>query len=90
MRNIFIGYFIVEYEQNGLEKANYGEDTIKSLVLRLNHIKGISKTQLYRFRQFYLTYPQIFSAVSLKSQSTDIKLVEISPTVSGKTSEWQG
>lgn len=84
MRNIFIGYFIVEYEQNGLDKANYGEETIKSMVQRLKHIKGISKTQLYRFRQFYLTYPQIFSAVSRKLQSTDIKFLEIFPAVTGK------
>lgn len=83
MRNILIGFFIVEYEQNGSDRANYGEETIKSLAQRLNHIKGISKTQLYRFRDFYLTYPAIFSAVSGKLQNTNNELFKIFPTVSG-------
>lgn len=87
MRNILIGYYIVEYEQNGSDRANYGEETIKSLAQRLLHIKGISKTQLYRFRDFYLTYPAIFSAVSGKLQPTNSKLFKIFPTVSGTSLE---
>lgn len=66
MRNILIGYYIVEYEQNGLDRANYGANTIKLLAERLKQIKGISIPQLYRFRDFYLTYPAIFSTVSIK------------------------
>lgn len=63
MRNIIIGCYIVEFEQNGSDKAVYGERTIKLLAKRLNHIKGISAPQLYRFRDFYITYPHIFSTV---------------------------
>lgn len=89
MRNIIIGFYLVEYEQNGLDRANYGEETIKSIAQRLKHIKGISKTQLYRFREFYLAYPQIFSTVSRKLQSSNIEFVEKFPTVSGKSKENQ-
>lgn len=84
MRNILIGYYIVEYEQNGLDRANYGANTIKLLAERLKLIKGISVPQLYRFRDFYLTYPAIFSTVSIKLQAADFELNTIFPTVSGK------
>lgn len=89
MRNILIGFYIVEYEQNGSDRANYGEETIKSLAQRLKHIKGISKTQLYRFRDFYLTYPAIFSAVSGILQNTNNELFKIFPTASGISTESQ-
>ncbi len=89
MRNIMIGFYIVEYEQNGLDRANYGEETIKLLALRLKHINGISKSQLYRFRDFYLTYPLIFATVSRKLQDTSIEVVKKFPTVLGKLTEVQ-
>jgi predicted nuclease of restriction endonuclease-like (RecB) superfamily len=77
MRNIIIGYQLVEYEQNGLDRALYGENTIKNIAQRLKHIKGISAPQLYRFRLFYLTYPHILSAVMIKMQHNDLLLNEI-------------
>ncbi len=84
MRNILIGYYIVEYEQNGADRAEYGANTINSLAFRLKHIKGISNTQLYRFREFYKCYPQILSAVSIKLQESKIQYDTIFPTLSGK------
>lgn len=76
MRNSIIGYYLVEYEFKGLDRAMYGEETIKSLAKRLKHIKGLSAPQLYRFRVFYLTYPQIFSAVTRKLQGIDFQFIE--------------
>jgi hypothetical protein len=72
MRNIIIGFQLVEYEQKGSDRALYGENTMKRIAENLKHIKGISLPQLYRFRVFYLTYPQIFSAVMIKLQSADL------------------
>ncbi|MBK8426766.1 MAG: hypothetical protein IPL27_12705 [Lewinellaceae bacterium] len=63
IRNWIIGFYIVEYEQHGSDKAMYGDGVMKELAKRLKHIKGISVPQLYRFREFYLCYPQIFSTV---------------------------
>ncbi len=83
MRNILIGYYLVEYEQKGSDRAKYGNETIQSLAKRLKHLKGISKTQLYRFRDFYLTYPQIFIAVTKKLESTQLALKGKFPTASG-------
>ncbi len=66
MRNIIIGFQIIEYEQKSSDRALYGENTMKRIAEQLKYIKGISVFQLYRFRAFYLTYPQIFSAVMIK------------------------
>ena len=85
MRNIIIGFQIVEYEQKGSDRALYGENTIKKIAEHLKHIKGISVPQLYRFRAFYVTYPQIFSAVMIKLQSVDYGR-QILPTLSEKLS----
>ncbi len=65
VRNWMIGYYIVEYEQNGKERAEYGTKLLKSLAKRLS-IKGLEHNQLNLCRMFYLRYPQIFSTVSRK------------------------
>ena len=55
-----IGQKIVVQEQNGEEKANYGEAVLKELSKNLSAEfgKGFSSANLRNFRQFYLTYPQ--------------------------------
>jgi predicted nuclease of restriction endonuclease-like (RecB) superfamily len=54
-----IGQKIVLQEQNGKEKANYGEALLKELSKNLSTEfgKGFSSSNLRNFRQFYLTYP---------------------------------
>ncbi len=66
IRNWLIGYYIVEFEQNGEDKALYGTKLLSSLAEKINHIKGIDERALRRFRQFYRTYPQIRIALSQK------------------------
>jgi len=53
-----IGRTIVEEEQKGKERAEYGKQIIKELSQRLTHEfgKGFSATNLKQMRQFYLTY----------------------------------
>lgn len=57
-----IGQRIVEEEQQGKERAEYG----KQLLIQLSEAftkefgRGFSTQNLYYFRQFYLTYPEIF------------------------------
>lgn len=63
IRNWLIGYYIVEYEQNGEDRAQYGEKLLENIVLNLPNM-GFSKTNLKLFRQFYLTYPQISQSVT--------------------------
>ncbi len=54
-----IGKRIVEQEQQGEERAAYGEGILKELSKALTGEfgKGFSYANLYNFRQFYLTYP---------------------------------
>lgn len=54
-----IGRRIVEEEQNGNDRAEYGKYLIKNLaeVLTADFGKGFGETNLKYFRQFYLTFP---------------------------------
>ena len=65
IRNWLIGYYIVEYEQNGEDRAEYGDKVIDTLALRLNHIKGIDRRSLYKFRQFYVSYQYLLPSSKL-------------------------
>lgn len=59
IRNWLIGYYIVEFEQNGKDRAEYGKYLLKSIAGELSHIKGMDERSLRRFRLFYLYYPQL-------------------------------
>ena len=58
-----LGKRIVEEEQNGKNRAEYGKQLLKQLFQSLTEEfgKGFSVQNLYGFRQFYLTFPEIFS-----------------------------
>jgi predicted nuclease of restriction endonuclease-like (RecB) superfamily len=55
-----IGRYIVEYEQHGKEKADYGSALLSNLSkdLKSSYGKGFSKSNIYLCRQFYLKYPK--------------------------------
>lgn len=63
VRNWLIGYYIVEFEQNGEDRAKYGTKLMPELAKQLN-IKGLGETNLKQSRKFFLTYPQISQTVS--------------------------
>lgn len=69
IRNWLIGHHIVEYEQNGEDRAKYGEKLLESIAgeFKKKKIKGMSFTNLNMFRQFYETYPQIGQTLSDQS-----------------------
>jgi hypothetical protein len=54
-----IGRRIVEQEQHGKERANYGDYLLTNLSRYLGNSfgKGFSYANLRNFRQFYLTFP---------------------------------
>lgn len=60
-----IGRMIVEEEQNGNERADYGKQLLKNLSkdLTLKFGKGFSVTNLKQMRQFYLVYNLRISAI---------------------------
>ena len=59
LRNWLIGFYIVEFEQNGQDYAQYGERLLYRLSEELSKggIKGMSYTNLTLYRKFYQTYP---------------------------------
>ncbi|MDO8447020.1 MAG: PDDEXK nuclease domain-containing protein [Deltaproteobacteria bacterium] len=67
VRNWLIGYYIVEYEQKGEDRAQYGEKLLEQLARNLNE-EGLSFRNLKLFRQFYVAYPQIGQTVIAQFQ----------------------
>ncbi|MBQ9328743.1 MAG: DUF1016 family protein [Solobacterium sp.] len=63
IRNWVIGYYIVEFEQNGSDRAAYGTGLLETLSEKLS-IKGLDRTVLNLCRIFYLKYPQICDSVN--------------------------
>jgi predicted nuclease of restriction endonuclease-like (RecB) superfamily len=55
-----IGKFIIEFEQEGNEKAKYGERLLENLStdLKIKYGKGFSRTNLNYMRLFYIKYPK--------------------------------
>ena len=53
-----MGCYIVEFEQNGEERAAYGEQLLKKLEQRLK-TKGLNERRFREFRLLYLVYPQL-------------------------------
>ncbi len=55
----FIGREIIEHEQSGAQRADYGKQQVQRLAKRLTaaYGKGFGRSNLWRMRQFYLCFP---------------------------------
>lgn len=84
IRNYVIGFYIVEYEQHGNDRAKYGDRLLKRLSERVNR-RGINETLLTNSRKFYLTYPQIKNYLTAISPTASEKSVEKTATASQKS-----
>ena len=80
VRNWLFGWYIVEYEQRGADRAEYGAQTVKKLsaALKAGIGRGFSLRSLEQFRRFYLQFAetlpqtgktQTLSAISAAAQS---------------------
>jgi predicted nuclease of restriction endonuclease-like (RecB) superfamily len=84
IRNWLFGYYIIEFEQQGSDRAQYGTRLLTNLSKNLHNagIPGCSSTNLKLFRQFYQTYSEIGQAppdqlsksISLPQLSQKIRL----------------
>jgi len=86
LRNWLVGYHIVEYEQQGRDRAEYGERLLEILSrdLKQRLVRGYGWRNLEMFRRFYRSYPI--------SQSVIAKfgiLLPISPSVTLQRLNWQ-
>ncbi|QFY89055.1 DUF1016 family protein [Magnetovirga frankeli] len=84
LANWLIGREIVEEEQGGMKRADYGRKLLADLSDRLGREvgRGYSVDNLEAFRQFYLEYPHLISGTVSRNFSLPI----ISETVSRKSS----
>ncbi len=75
-----IGQYIVEFEQEGNLRAEYGKELLPKLSkdLSLTLGKGFSLSNLIRMRQFYSTYPISEKPSHLLSWSHYVELLKIS------------
>ena len=62
-RNWAIGYYIVEFEQKGKDRAEYGSHLLDNLSEKID-IKGLDRQMLTSCRSFYNKYPQLCGTVS--------------------------
>ena len=78
-----IGQHIVEFEQGGNTKAEYGSQLLERLSkdLSLQFGKGFSLSNLQRFRQFFLVYP-IHAKASHELQNNNSSDISIHATLS--------
>ena len=82
-RNWLVGYYIVEYEQHGEDRAKYGEKLINKLSQRI-HRKGFEPRSLRLYRRLYLVYPQIGMELGPYLKKNSLHLADF-----GLTSIWQ-
>jgi predicted nuclease of restriction endonuclease-like (RecB) superfamily len=71
IRNWLIGYYIVEFEQKGNDRAEYGKGLLNKISKQIN-LKGLTAPELSRCRQFYMVYPQILGTVSQEFNSNNL------------------
>ncbi len=62
-RNWITGFYIVEFEQHGSDRAEYGAKLLENIAKNIN-VKGLTAPELSRCRQFYYTYPQILGLIT--------------------------
>ncbi|MFN3379000.1 MAG: DUF1016 N-terminal domain-containing protein, partial [Runella zeae] len=77
IRNWLIGFYIVEFEQNGHDHAQYGQSLLENISKSLQNkgLKGFARRSLNEYRLFYLAYPQIWQPLAAQLQLTDSELL---------------
>jgi len=76
IRNWIIGFYIVEYEQKGKDRAEYGKKLLQSLANNLNQ-RGLSQRNLNLFRKFYLVYPEIMQLLTAQSDLKQSSILQL-------------
>lgn len=89
LRNWVIGAWIVAYEQEGADRARYGEGLIDALAasFKARGVGGLSRSNLKNYRQIALTWPTL----GIRQTSGQSRLpVDVRQTPSGESDPGQG
>jgi predicted nuclease of restriction endonuclease-like (RecB) superfamily len=80
-----IGRRIVQFEQGGRKRAEYGEELLKRLSQDLTKRfgRGFGRSNLFQMRAFYSTYPQAAQMAATQSGKSQKQKIQ---TASGKSS----
>lgn len=72
LRNWFFGFYIVEFEQSGKDRAAYGKKLLANIASAMKDMKipNADERELRRYRQFYACYP---IAAKLFNSDTNIR-----------------
>jgi hypothetical protein len=75
VRNWLYGFHIVEFEQKGEDRAEYGAKLLEGLSGRLSQagLVGMSVTNLKNFRRFYESIPSIRQTVSAELEEWEFQ-----------------
>lgn len=69
-RNWFFGFYIVEFEQSGNDRAEYGKALLAtiSIEMKKRNIPNTDERELRRYRQFYKAYPAAALLIAANDQ----------------------
>lgn len=78
LRNWLVGFYLVEYEQQGDDRAAYGKNPIPQIAqaMKQQSVRGFSERNLYLFKNFYLAYPHILQFLTAKLHLPDYERIE--------------
>lgn len=84
LRNWLIGFYIAEYEQQGADRAQYGDRLLERLsehLLKAGVVRAAER-ELRRYRQFYTAYPQIRDSLTPELSAKLLPIgAQASPTI---------
>ena len=70
LRNWFFGFYILEFEQNGKDRAEYGKALLANISSEMKGlaIPNTDERELRRYRQFYIAYPAAANLIAANNQ----------------------
>ncbi|PQJ10590.1 cytoplasmic protein [Flavipsychrobacter stenotrophus] len=70
LRNWFFGFYILEFEQNGIDRAEYGKSLLAKISKEMKDLRipNTDERELRRNRQFYVAYPSAYKLLASNEQ----------------------
>lgn len=74
LRNWFFGFYILEFEQSGKDRAEYGKGLLANIAAEMKAlaIPNTDERELRRYRQFYITYPAVANLITSQNQIREL------------------